>query len=75
MRAALVAGSLLTLLAMACSTPAPLGPGGVHVVRRGETMWSISQRYGTTVEQLARANHIRDFTQIRVGQRLLIPCR
>lgn len=75
MRAALVAGSLLTLLVMGCSTPAPLGPGGVHVVRRGETLWSISQRYGTSVEQLARANHIRDFTQIRVGQRLRIPGR
>ncbi len=76
MRPALLAGSLLALLVAACSTPAPYGPsrsGGVHVVRRGETLWSISQRYGTTVERLARANRIRDVTAIRAGQRLVLP--
>ena len=49
------------------------------MVRRGETLWSISQRYGTTVERLARANRLSDPSQIRVGQRLAscrdtIPC-
>lgn len=47
----------------------------VHVVRRGETLWRISQRYGTTVMALQRANHISDPTALRAGQRLKIPSR
>lgn len=47
----------------------------VHVVRRGETLWRISQRYGTTVTALQRANHISDPTALRAGQRLKIPSR
>jgi murein DD-endopeptidase MepM/ murein hydrolase activator NlpD len=43
------------------------------VVRAGETLWSISQRYGTTVSAVARANRLEDPTQIRAGQRLYIP--
>jgi LysM repeat protein len=38
---------------------------GVHVVRRGETLSEIARRYGTTVEQLARANSISDPNFIR----------
>ena len=31
-----------------------------HVVQRGESLWLIANRYGTTVHQLARANDIAD---------------
>lgn len=70
---------LLVLLLAACAKPSPppYSPDGsplrIHVVRRGETLWSISQRYGTTVEWLAGANKIRDVTEIRAGQRLKVP--
>ena len=47
----------------------------VHVVHKGETLWRISKRYGTTVDAIARANQLRDPTAIRVGQRLVIPRR
>lgn len=47
----------------------------VHVVRRGETLWRISQNYGTTVTALQRANHISDPSTLRTGQRLKIPSR
>jgi membrane-bound lytic murein transglycosylase D len=49
--------------------PMPSG-GRVHVVRRGETPWSISRRYGVSVKDLQRWNRIRN--HIRAGQRLVI---
>ncbi|HEU4564840.1 MAG TPA: DUF5715 family protein [Gemmatimonadaceae bacterium] len=43
----------------------------VHVVRRGETLWGIARRYGTTVERLQRANGLRG-GRIVAGQRLTL---
>jgi LCP family protein required for cell wall assembly len=51
--------------------PPEAGPV-VHVVRRGETLYSIARRYGTTVGAIMRANNLRSYT-IYVGQRLMIP--
>lgn len=44
-----------------------------HVVGRGETLFSIAQRYGSTVDALAHANGLHDPTRIYVGQRLRVP--
>jgi murein DD-endopeptidase MepM/ murein hydrolase activator NlpD len=44
-----------------------------HVVKRGETLFLIAQRYGSTVAALAHANGLVDPTRIYVGQRLRIP--
>lgn len=38
-----------------------------HVVANGETLWSISRRYGCSVDQLKRWNKMRS-TSIRAGQ-------
>jgi LysM repeat protein len=70
--------SLLPLTALAAppgpgGAPGPAAPGNCHVVKCGETLWSISQRYGTTVWAIAQANGIRDVNRIRVGQCLVIP--
>jgi LysM repeat protein len=48
--------------------------GSVHVVCRGETMYSIARRYGTTVWAIASANGIANPNYIWAGQRLKIPC-
>ncbi len=45
----------------------------VHVVQRGETLWRIAQRYGTSVEALRRLNHLKPNDPIRAGDRLAIP--
>ncbi len=63
------------------SAPAAAGSGGAsyHVVRRGETLHSISKREGCSgVAPIARANGLEGpMYTIRVGQRLRIPrpCR
>jgi murein DD-endopeptidase MepM/ murein hydrolase activator NlpD len=44
-----------------------------HVVERGETLFRIAERYGTTVAALAHANGLADPTRIYVGQWLRIP--
>jgi LysM repeat protein len=46
----------------------------VHVVCRGETMYSIALRYGTTVWAISHANGIVNPSLIWAGQRLKIPC-
>lgn len=43
-----------------------------HHVRRGETLSTIAQRYGTRVAVLRRANNLRG-NLIRTGQHLLVP--
>jgi len=45
----------------------------MHVVRRGETLSNIAQRYGLTVSELARANHLRNYDFIYAGQTLCLP--
>jgi LysM repeat protein len=41
-------------------------------VRRGDTLWTIARRHGTSVEELKAANQLRN-PDIRAGQRLVIP--
>lgn len=57
------------------SGPAPGRHNGavVHVVQPGETVWRISKRYGVTVEDIVRANGIRDVSDVPIGARLTIP--
>jgi peptidoglycan/xylan/chitin deacetylase (PgdA/CDA1 family) len=64
----------------ASPTPQPSGneptlpPTGVtYVVQAGDTLFSIAQRFGVSVEAIAEANGISDPTSITVGQALLIP--
>jgi len=52
-------------------TPSP-GPGQLYVVQRGDTLWDIARRFGTTVQAIMSANNLTS-TTIYVGQRLIIP--
>jgi lipoprotein NlpD len=44
-----------------------------HVVKPGENLFRIGKAYDVSFEELARVNGIRDATQIRVGQRIIVP--
>lgn len=48
------------------------GPQWV-VVNWGDTLYSISVRYGTTVGALVQANHLPNASFVYAGQRLIIP--
>jgi murein DD-endopeptidase MepM/ murein hydrolase activator NlpD len=66
----LVAGLWLASTA-AAQEPTPEAP--VYVVQPGDTLFSIAQRFGTTVETIVAANDIADPSLISVGQKLVIP--
>lgn len=53
--------------------PHPDGKYCIHVVRYGETLFSIARRYGSTVYAVAMANGIYDVNYIRPGMKLIIP--
>lgn len=43
-----------------------------HKIRRGDTLWGLSRRYGTSVNALCRLNGIRKSTTLRVGRTLRV---
>jgi lipoprotein-anchoring transpeptidase ErfK/SrfK len=68
---------VLIVVLLVTALPAAAAPldqgGGIHVVRRGETLSQIAQRYGLSMNALARANGIGNPNRIFVGQRLVLP--
>ena len=48
---------------------------GLHVVRRGDTLFAIAHRLGTDVHTLARLNNMDVNDPIRAGQRLVVGSR
>ncbi len=69
---------LLVVLMLVWPVPTEAQSGGpgqplIHIVQRGETLFSIARRYGTTVDAITHANSIADPRHIYVGQRLMIP--
>ena len=57
------------------SPPPPVAPK-VHVVARGDTIWSIALRYygdGQRWREIAAANGNIDPKKLAVGQRLILP--
>ncbi len=44
-----------------------------HVVKRGETMWEVSKRYGVSLNHLAQVNKVRVNHRVMAGQKLVIP--
>ena len=69
----LVITTLVLLVGVVPAAAVPSEDGPVHVVRRGETLYSIARRYGVDVWAVARANGIANPNRIYVGQRLVIP--
>jgi LysM repeat protein len=45
----------------------------IHVVGKGDTVYSLSRFYHVTAEELMRANGISDPSKISVGKKLIIP--
>ncbi len=74
----LLVGQRLYVPSLPYVTPPPTPPCGppagwvIYTVQAGDTLYSLAQRTGTTVEALRQANCLPDYT-IRIGQRLYLP--
>lgn len=45
----------------------------IYTVKRGDTLWKISKRYGVSIEKIVSLNNIQNPNLIYTGQRLRIP--
>lgn len=61
-----------TVASLSLTTPVR---AGTHLVRHGETLTGIAERYGTGITALARINRLADPDLIVAGTRLRIPGR
>lgn len=63
----------ITILVLLFSSP--IFSDAQHVVAKGETLYSISRKYGITVNELCSKNNITQSQVLKVGQKLVIPSR
>ncbi len=57
------------------SAPIPARPGEtfVYIVKSGDTIYGISQRFGISMDRIIALNNISDPENLQIGQSLLIP--
>jgi len=61
-----------TVIAQRAPTANPGSPKRVHELAAGETLWSVAQRYGVTVEDIKRWNNIKNTNTLPTGMRLTV---
>jgi LysM repeat protein len=59
----------------ASASPGAATGGTTYTVKKGDTMWAISQKLGVTVNALQAANPTVDPTKMRIGSVLVIPSK
>jgi membrane-bound lytic murein transglycosylase D len=64
----------------ALATPPPLYTkkkkvvaGKAYTVRPGDSMWSLSQRFNTSISAIAQVNQVSQRQQLRIGQTIFLP--
>ena len=45
----------------------------MYIVKKGDTLWDIAKKFGSTIDDIARANGIEDKNKINTGEKLYIP--
>ena len=66
-----VARSVLAVVLLT-SVATPAAAGDELIVQRGDTLWDIALKRGTTVDALVALNGISDPSLIRIGQRIVL---
>jgi membrane-bound lytic murein transglycosylase D len=51
---------------------APIPNGGIYRVKRGDNLWILAKRYGTTTKRIQNLNNLKN-SNLYIGQRLHIP--
>jgi membrane-bound lytic murein transglycosylase D len=51
---------------------APLPSDGIYRVKRGDNLWILAKRYGTTTKRIQNLNNLKS-SNLHIGQRLRIP--
>jgi LysM repeat protein len=69
----LIVAIVISILTVAAVAQPVQAQAQVHIVQRGETLFSIAVRYGTTTQAIASANGLSNPNYIYAGQRLRIP--
>jgi murein DD-endopeptidase MepM/ murein hydrolase activator NlpD len=67
----IILAALLPVMQVTAQGELPVGP--VYVVQPGDTMWGISRVFNVSLDNLAAYNNIIDPSQLRVGEKLVIP--
>jgi LysM repeat protein len=61
-------------LAPIAETP-PVPTSATHTVAKGDSLWSISRKYGISLDELAAANQLAKTASLRLGQTLIVPAK
>lgn len=51
------------------ATPAKIGSGTTYTVKSGDSLWSISKKYGVSVDHIKKLNNLKS-NDLKVGQKL-----
>lgn len=69
----IVAGSSATSSGTPVTPSTGAGQAGTHIVKAGDSLWSISKRYGKSLDEIIRANKISNPDLIYPGMTIIIP--
>ena len=45
----------------------------MYIVKKGDTLWEIAKRFGSTIDDIVKINNIEDENVIMPGQKIFIP--
>jgi murein DD-endopeptidase MepM/ murein hydrolase activator NlpD len=61
------------ILILALVTASGFAQETVHIIQKGETIYSIARNYGADIQDILRLNGIQDPRKVQAGQRIRIP--
>ena len=67
----LTIGQVLTIPSNSTGAPS-IGPSNLYVVQRGDSLWSIANRFGVSINSIRMMNNLKSDV-LNIGQTLIIP--